>query len=322
MTPDELAKQAGVELPRVAAKRGRADVATEEKLLAAIRTPNDTEAWGAYATWLCAQGDPLGRVAIIARACHELAQREANLLLRHRRALLGPLKDWIDLGWLEVTWRAGYLKYVQISVDAPLGVKECELVNTLFDHPSARILTELRLSRFDIHAMEQQALVDAVIARRPQTLRELEVSGAMGRSCGDLSGVWPAFPELRYLTAFGRDVELGEIDAPVLATLDVHLLSLTQETIERLAAARAPALATLRLAGVDATHLVTLRPILAGTSLPALRKLLLTNVGDCDEVAAALLGAPNLTTVALWNSDVSKATTAKLKKRFGEKLFL
>ena len=27
-------------------------------------------------------------------------------------------------------------------------------------------------------------------------------------------------------------------------------------------------------------------------------------------------------TVALWNSDVSKATTAKLKKRFGEQLFL
>jgi len=142
----------------------------------------------------------------------------------------------------------------------------------------------------------------------------------MGMTCGDVSKVWSAFPKLTLFSAFGSDIEFGEIVAPELDHLGATIGKLTPEIVGSVVATHAPKLTSLRLGYMDVSLLGALRPILSGKTFPKLVDLQFTATDNADAIAEAVLkSALKLDTFAMWSSELGKPMLAKLRARFGDK---
>ena len=211
---------------------------TEDDLIAAIAAaPDELEPRLAYARWLVEQGDPLGPIALVGEEEEWLAKREQRLFDEHRVAWLGELRLWLGGEWLQTTWKDGFIDAAVINAPPAAVVSGREIVRSVVEHPSARLLRDLHLAR------EPQALVDALVElERPRALRRLVVDGT-----ADVSALWRAFPQLDACSLYGPSVTVGVIDAPELRRLYVDLDGGTDAIVAALCTARAPKLVSLEL---------------------------------------------------------------------------
>ncbi|WP_019631137.1 STM4015 family protein [Actinomadura atramentaria] len=115
---------------------------------------------------------------------------------------------------------------------------------------------------------------------------------------GDLTPLFPAFPELERLDVRGAEgLAFEPIKSTALRTLRLETGGLPATVVRSVAASDLPALEHLDLwlgteaYGGDATA-ADLAPILSGERLPALRHLGLEDAEDADGIAAAVAGAP------------------------------
>ncbi|AXG81387.1 STM4015 family protein [Streptomyces paludis] len=159
----------------------------------------------------------------------------------------------------------------------------------------------------DAYESGPEAAIHAIIAARDRLpeLRALFVGDIVGEECeiswiiqGPVAPLLEAFPELLEFGVRGsQQLVLPAVRHERLRSLTVESGGLRAEVVRAVAASDLPALERLDLwlgvdeYGGDAT-VADLAPILAGTRLPALRRLALRNSERQDEIAAAVADAP------------------------------
>lgn len=318
---------------------------------AILADPDDSSAWQVLADWLQSQGDPRGelvavQLALSAHPAHvleapaapprrvravprgsnapeqpvddgppadlrELLAREADLLARHARALLGdfaPDKPYAEVG--RFTWRHGYWRSARVWTDWDHDAEEAsvpKMLGSILRHPSARFLDRLEIGLTDTEGEASwQACLDTIVKHgvRP-SLRELHVGAfefpddteISWTEIGTLDKVWAVVPNLTWLKLTGGGVGLGAIRADRLRSLTIESGGLPKEPVQQLARASLPALESLELwLGTEeyggACDAGDVRALLANTAgLPRLRRLGLRNADFADDIARALAGS-------------------------------
>ncbi|MEW1724593.1 STM4015 family protein [Streptomyces sp. NPDC093109] len=159
----------------------------------------------------------------------------------------------------------------------------------------------------DSYESGPEAAIDAIIAARGRlpALRALFVGDVTGEECeiswiiqGPVAPLLEAFPELlEFGVRGGQQLVLPAVRHERLRSLTIESGGLPAEVVRGVAASDFPALEHLDLwlgtseYGGTAT-VADLAPILAGTRLPALRRLALRNSETQDAIAVALADAP------------------------------
>lgn len=290
--------------------------ATEQQLLAAIvETPDTGGPYLVYGDFLQTRGDVRGALPIIATRG---PKAHAAYVEEHRDAILGKLAACDDL-MTEVEWKYGFiakcrLAYTSERFNAPTISKRPgtklervtipDVLGWLLDEPGpGRFLRDLVVGLV-MHDDQKYDDVAAVLARRPRPLLDRLAFGDFGSedcelnwsSTGDLSALWKQVPNLRALSLRSGHITTGPIDLPKLETLTTITGGMSAATLGHLASAWWPALRDLALQigcrRESATTDVTLvEPLLAGTHVPALRRLGITNCEFTDELCARIAAA-------------------------------
>ncbi|MEO8702501.1 MAG: hypothetical protein ABI867_20825 [Kofleriaceae bacterium] len=199
-----------------------------------VADPDATDGYLVLADLLLGAGDPRGELIVLqhrlttGQVDRKLRVRAQKLLERQETALERLLGAKI-----EATWRLGYLQTVTITPAAQVGT----LVRTLFAHPSARFVTEVRIRESLILGRGTRShsatALGALAKANPLTVRKLHVQRTVVispslRSWEIVEAGRPetceharlelAMPNLRELEATGDSV-LHELDSPTLRTL-------------------------------------------------------------------------------------------------------
>lgn len=207
--------------------------------------------WAVLGDWLVARGDPRGEwIALEQAIAHaEPGTREADRLTANlQRLSAGLIEGWFgpiaQLGpaLLDWEWAFGYLDSLTLGGSKEFEIKDpdlpgdlIEVLLSLVDHPSARLLRRLRIVALDPPARAGLGQVLARLAERPfPALRRLELGPAsdegsphpgrasrdlwlpLGRLTPPLLDFVRVAPRLRELMVRGRVSSL-----PMLPTLDV-----------------------------------------------------------------------------------------------------
>lgn len=221
---------------RRGAKRGtpssdRAAIADLEAQIARLPGPGAGDVHLVLADALSRLGDPRGELIVVQhrlRACPDdaaLRQREADLLERHARKLVGPIPP-------DCTWQLGFVHRARLDLADTEG--DGARLRDVLDHPSARFLAELEL-HVTCHESESNAgHVIAALAARPRPgLRSLTLIAPGSSSTADdmLSygecrhraeddRLWRQLPDLRRLHLGGINlfhaVELPQLEELIL----------------------------------------------------------------------------------------------------------
>lgn len=272
---------------------------------AILDNPDDTNAYMALADWLKRQGAPRGELIALQVAGKTDAAKA--LLDVHSDALLGPLaEDQLchdGTSTEAFTWRNGFIHAARLShnhyADEEYDGALVETLDVLLRHPSGRFLAELTFSsNNDPNENNLQDLIDLLAQQSRPTIRKLhfgdfeypDETEMSWYSIGDLSKLWPFVPKLRTLitqggssgSAIGGGMTLGAIDLPALVRAEFRTGGLERVNALAIAAAKLPNIEHLEIwygddnYGGDAT-VEDVKPLLARTDLPKLRRLGLRN---------------------------------------------
>jgi uncharacterized protein (TIGR02996 family) len=242
-------------------------------------------------------GPPVGGAELLARE-RQLLEEHHDLLLRKITATVAMAhnRDAIQLVWHRGFIRAARLSYGGEPIDrvAPIAA--------LLSHPSARFLRSLTLGEINDDGYHDQ-VIEAIATHAPPTLRYLHIGDFhIGEPeiswmyVGDLTPIARAAPQLDTLIVQGADIRFEPLELPELRHLELRTGGLPGPTARALAASTLRSLETLIIwfghSGYGATATFDdIRPILAGTGLPAVRHLALQNAEFTDDIAAALATA-------------------------------
>lgn len=300
----------------------------QELVAAILANPDDERAWLVYGDWLQSQGDPRGELLAVQHSMEKgrtpaLEEREKKLLEQHADKLLGPLKRWQKTldgkGDDAFTWKRGFLRSVRISYNdyaldeaARKDIDIVAITREIFAHPSAAFVEEVVIGEVnsgkwsDPHNSSQLyfPVVAEIVAAKPPLRKlvvgeyefpdETEISWTY---IGDISPIWKAFPRLESLRVQGGNIELGSVDAPSLKEATFATGGLPEAAVRSIANAQWPRLERLEIWFGDEMYgagstLADIRPILEGTSLPALKHLGLRNCMWTDEIAGVIGKSP------------------------------
>ncbi|PRP93503.1 WGR domain-containing protein [Enhygromyxa salina] len=267
---------------------------------------------------LQAAGDPWGqRIALsIAHAAtgsksperRKLAKALKELEREHATHFFGAaLQDLMTEDGFEkvarLTWEFGYIK--RANVGSPEydfdGPDAGEVLAAIMASPASEYIEQLTVGLTD---WEGGGLVDAhraiakgIVHPRLETVfigdfhaEQQEISWV---SHGDISGLYAKAPNLRTLRLRGVGFDLGALEHPTLARLEIESGGLPEAAVVSLAKAKLPELAHMEIwfGRTDyggTTNIEALRPLFSTTTLPKLRHLGLQNSEMQDEIAVAL----------------------------------
>ncbi|HET9627318.1 MAG TPA: TIGR02996 domain-containing protein [Kofleriaceae bacterium] len=271
---------------------------------AILADPDDPAPYAVYADWLLERGDPRGEL-ISLQLAQETGQRAtgrrslpaaiARHLEAHAGSLLGPLAALLpnprDPLTGPLTWRRGFLD--RVTLDGGRGRDLGAVVDDVVRHPSGRFLRALTL-RTD-HLDEAHHAVDALVARAPATLAELDFE--VRDQPLDVTTLWPALPNLRRLNLAARAFDLGAVRIPRAERARFATTRLSVAAVRAIAAAPWPALQRLELRfggrfEPTSSTIEDLRGLLVRGDLPALTHLKLRGCAYAGEALATLAGQP------------------------------
>lgn len=293
--------------------------ALNPELEAAITTdPENPENYLVYADWLQAQGNPLGEWIGVQAGLKKdpkhkkLLAEQKTLLEKHKGDFFGPVADVVDEMIEDIEWYCGFIRHAKIKTtyerdpefaDEKTQRLAHEVLDAFLDLPIARFLQSLTLGIFKIvdNGYEQAA---AVIAKRKlPTLHTLyigdfyyEETELNWSNAGDISPIYASVPNLRTLTVRSAGIVLGDISLPELRSFTTITGGLNAAAVESVCKAKWPKLESLSLqigAGHQGacTDVKAVAPLLAGTGLPHLKHLGITNSELVDDLCVALAGA-------------------------------
>lgn len=275
-----------------------------------LDNPEDKGGYLVYADWLTQQGDPRGELIVV--QSEGKTDREAELLAAHpfmRGIGLTDSKHFQNAspGIARAEWKWGFWESLHIFnvidwMDGKFPTKD--VLDRLFTNPAALVLQELKAGviRWEYNAQDIELLIaeaaKAPFAKTLTALRFGEVTGididCAHHPIGNLAGITKeAFPELRELTMWGCEIELGDMDLPKLETLEVQTCGLSQSNVTAVANGNLPALSHLELwfgsddYGNDNT-VDSIEPIVQSTKWPKLTHLGLMNCPFADGICERL----------------------------------
>lgn len=277
--------------------------------------PEKRDSYLVYGDWLASQGNPHGELVTIGA---ELAKNPGNKamlaahrqhLVEHAGAILGRIADCEDLV-TDVEWHLGFIRACRVAStserfngDRP-NLKITDVLGWLLDEPGpGRFLQRLVVGIVQHDGNTYQG-VGLVLAQKVRpSLRTLvlgdfsyEETELNWSTIGDVSDLWPAVPNLRDLSLRSGSMDLGPIDLPKLERLATITGGLDPVSARHIAEASWPALEVMSLqlgrGGEGAvTDVNVFDALLAGTKLPKLRSLGLTNQELGDELCQRLVTA-------------------------------
>ncbi len=167
-------------------------MATADELEAHLaEQPDDTEAYLVLADLLTLQGDPRGELIMLQ---HRLLVGSKDKTLRVRaQKVLERFQAQLakDTGGVTGRWHLGYLAAGRIEVDSMTPA----VIDALFAHPSARLMTELELSALAHRRGELHAALGALARSKRFTLRSLIVRAQVLYPSQDFRAPVPQRPE-------------------------------------------------------------------------------------------------------------------------------
>jgi uncharacterized protein (TIGR02996 family) len=194
----------------------RRDPALEAVIAAA---PDDRAAYLVYADWLQGAGDVRGTwIALQIKSGLAAREASAKLLAEHRAALLGPLAPHAERGGpVELDWFMGFVRRATFRSSAAT-----DALTALLDATCGALVQELVFG----DAAGERAVIELLLARRPQTLRRLAF-GTAEIAPPELVAAIPRLardPRARWADALARVAEQRvlevELDADYLPELE------------------------------------------------------------------------------------------------------
>ncbi|MCX5746532.1 MAG: DUF3553 domain-containing protein [Proteobacteria bacterium] len=300
--------------------------------------PDDPGILEVLADELQARGDPRGELITVQRAlaAHprggagaRAAERrlgriardervapvdEASQLAQRSGELIAQLTPQLDAGD-RCTWTIGFVRRLELVDKSAERIDE---IATLWQHPSLRMLRELRLAWSSARACAPA--IPTLVEVLPRTLRRLELGHSADHFLGKVSEVLAALPRLDSLALAGH-ADFGELAHPTLRRLELVATAYTSYTqaITRLDPRRLPALRSLKLEVADGVDVIA--ALLAGLAEPAwftqLDELALATRRFDETVVVALevaLHARKLPRLDLTGSDVPLKLRPRLAK--------
>ena len=258
---------------------------------------DDPKSWRVYADWLLEQGHEWGEM--ISRAVQGKPDKAKQKEVENQ--LLG-----------DVTWANGVIAEVDLQPE-DYDVDMIGALERILAHPAGRYVRSLTLGLPPNEDTEwhMEGLAEAICNAGPLPFLEtLDLSPdaehmdqPSWRRVGDLSGIWKAAPHLKHLllqgsagSDDGTPIKFGTIEAPHLEKLIFISGGLDKEAPTKLGASKLPALKHLELYfgtedyGCSST-VASLKGILEGSGLPALKTLGLKNSEWEEELIQAVAGS-------------------------------
>ncbi|HLL24891.1 MAG TPA: hypothetical protein VK427_22310, partial [Kofleriaceae bacterium] len=247
--------------------------------------PTWVEPWAIYADWLGAHGDARGEIAALQRAGRSSDAK--RVLGAHLRELCGT-----DSGKLAFEYRHGFAVACTITVEPDGDDLLEDVMRAVLASPMGRFLEALRFGLAGQGDDNDWGPTIHTVAdsRRGPHVRALrfdhydhEDSELSWTPFGDFSASWEKLPALEHLhIKSGAGGTLGALRLPQLRTFIRESGGLGAGELDAIIGATWPALEHLEI-WFGSSHygaeveLSSLRPIFAGTGLPALRHLGIVN---------------------------------------------
>lgn len=265
---------------------------------AILENPDSEDAYLVLGDWLQAQGDPLGE--LIAVHARSQTERADELIATHKTAWLGEhLASLEAAGELSCKWRWGFLERLTAGGDERSDADAVATYEAILAAPAARFLRQLELRVFA--DLDYQPLI-AAMARLglPPALERLAITTRKLQDgegdLGEIAALYPLLGKVTDLEIEAGEFELGRIDLPHLWALNVGATG--ELRLAHLAAvldAPWPNLEWLTLMfgwnRDEQCSLEDLAPLIAGTSCPILRHLVLQNPPSPNELVAELVSS-------------------------------
>lgn len=308
-------------------RKGYAEVGSTPAKPAAPAGVSPDEEFAVLADKLQARGDPWGqRIALsIAHAATEPKSAERRKLAKDLKQLEGDhaehffgaklhalMQDKSFDKVARLTWEFGYIK--RASVGMPeygfKGPKAEEVLAAVMASPASEFIEQLTVGLIDYEgggiSDAHRAIAQGIVHPRLTTVfigdfvaDQQEISWVHH---GDVSGLYAKAPALRTLRLRGAGIELGELEHPTLARLEIESGGLPESSVVSLANAKLPELAHVEIwfGRTDyggTTNIAALRPLFSSKTLPKLKHLGLQNSEMQDEIAIELAKSKLLTQV-------------------------
>jgi uncharacterized protein (TIGR02996 family) len=221
--------------------------------------PDDVELVRVFADWLLQQGHPAGELVMVQleRLVHDseaLQKREYDLIWNHAEPHMKAVlaRDHVT----ELEWRRGLLHGITLHHH---GGEEAldETLRRLASDPCGRLVRRLVISavQFDGAGNLEPAIAAlASLSHRFIRLRELVITEGANLGSpwiegpihvGDLTPLYPAYPQLEVLEIGGKETHLGALSLPALRRLALD--DITPVHVTEIAAASLDALEELEL---------------------------------------------------------------------------
>lgn len=312
-TAEELA------LERPPAKPSKRSAALEAAILEDLADP---KAWLVYADWLQGEGDPRGELVVLQTSLEtkkspKLKARAEAILEEHGDALLGALRKHVQtLDGKNVPtfeWRRGFVHSMRISYNQyarsgpPVDVPQ--FFTEALKHPSLALVQEIVIGEYNGAVWDKkrgsnqvyEPLIDCIVKAKPKALRRLVIgeyefpddTEISWTYIGSLAKLWKACPRLEEIVVQGGSIDTGKIESPSLRTAKFITGGLPRKSVQAIATASWPNLASLEIWFGDPNYgaggkLEDIQPILEGKGLAKLKHLALANFDQADALAAVI----------------------------------
>jgi uncharacterized protein (TIGR02996 family) len=201
--------------------------AVDEIEAAILEDPDQTDAYLVLADTLLERGDPRGELIVVQ---HQLLARPDDAALRqHERRLIdAALQELGGLPLRAVEWRLGFIRRAELDVAKQ--PHPDRTLRALLDHPSAQLMTELRVS---CGWGDATLPIDALAERPRPGLRGLALLEELGdhepgcRHAPDR--LWPMLPKLERLHLRSERPLFHSVVHPRIERLDLDVGPLCDE---------------------------------------------------------------------------------------------
>jgi len=311
-----IAEKTGKGYVEVGVKKTPSNPGLESAIAA---NPDDSKNWRVFADWLLEQGEPWAE--FIAAA----VQGKPNKKKQDETAkeLLAGLEG-------DIVWKNGVIAELDLQpTDAEEGLMESTLEKIL-KHPAGHFIQKLTLGLPPHEDLEwhMENLASAISEAGPLPLLQVldmspnseHMDQPSWRRVGDIGGIWAAAPNLKELflqgaqgSDDGTPIDFGDIEAPHLEKLIFISGGLNKKVPTTIGSTKFPKLAHLDLYfgaddyGCDST-VGSLKGILDGSTLPAVKELGLMNSAWEEELIKAVLASKILPRLEVL--DLSKGVLA------------
>jgi len=284
--------------------------------------PDSRQAWEVYADFLSTQGDPRGELILLHYAAQDGAGDAKAINARAKEVFDAHSDSWMgkELAKLaaaeaevfSLDWWCGFIIGATVGVSWDEDVADTPAqARIVMSSPAARFIRSLSIgldsSMEDGEADFGKSILAVTRLGKNHSLRKLHVGNfeypdeteISWTSVGDVSKLYPVFPNLEDLHVTGGSIQLGTLAHAKLKKLWIETGGLPREAARSLSAAKLPELEELDIwFGTDeyggTSQPTDIDGLLQGDRFPKLKKLALKNAEHQNAITERVVASPLL----------------------------